>query len=158
MTKSSKIVMFVMLCFSPLLSFSDTNTISSTVTGTNTLTGTTTVDKAASTANAPAIMINNSDVCRTGTTAGVQAQVVGLSAGVTIEDKNCEVLKLSRSLYSMGMKVAAVSILCQDPRVFDSMIMAGTPCPYRGTIGKEALDLWNTNTSEIPKGSNALKK
>ena len=56
---------------------------------------------------------------------------------------NCERLKLSKTLYDMGMKVAAVSNLCQDKRVFDAMEMAGTPCPFMGKIGEEAKQLWN---------------
>ena len=50
----------------------------------------------------------------------------------------------------MGMKVAAVSILCQDERVFQAMEMAGTPCPYMGKIGKEASNGWKSNPSKRP--------
>ena len=56
----------------------------------------------------------------------------------------------------MGMKVAAVSALCQDARVFDAMIMAGTPCPYKGKIGEDALLAWNDNPDDIPSGSQLL--
>jgi hypothetical protein len=63
---------------------------------------------------------------------------------------NCERLKLSKTLYDMGMKVAAVSTLCQDKRVFDAMMMAGTPCPFDGTIGSEAKAAWKTNQSLQP--------
>ena len=62
-------------------------------------------------------------------------------------------MKLSRSLFGMGMKVAAVSTLCQDARVFDAMMMAGTPCPYKGKIGKEAKKAWEENPEDIPSGS-----
>ena len=48
------------------------------------------------------------------------------------------------------MKVASVSILCQDPRVFKAMEMAGTPCPYQGKIGKEASAAWADNASKLP--------
>ena len=40
------------------------------------------------------------------------------------------------------MKVAAVSILCQDPRVFFAMEQSGTPCPFEGKIGKAATQQW----------------
>jgi hypothetical protein len=63
---------------------------------------------------------------------------------------NCERLKLSKTLYDMGMKVAAVSALCQDRRVFDAMMQAGTPCPYDGTIGAEARAAWRANEAEQP--------
>ena len=114
----------------------ETNTISSTVTGT------TTVDKTPPTASAPSIVINNQDVCTSGTSVAVQTQILGFATGQTITDENCERLKLARSLYGMGMKVAAVSVLCQDQRVFNGMMMAGTPCPYLGTIGKDAKVKW----------------
>jgi hypothetical protein len=48
------------------------------------------------------------------------------------------------------MKVASVSILCQDPRVFKAMEMAGTPCPYQGQIGKEATQAWAVNKMDRP--------
>ena len=51
------------------------------------------------------------------------------------------------------MKVAAVALLCQDPRVWDSMLDAGTPCPAEGAIGAEAATYWKTNPDKIPVGS-----
>ena len=50
----------------------------------------------------------------------------------------------------MGMKVAAVSVLCQDRRVYDAMEMAGTPCPFLGEIGEKAADEWKRNPGRIP--------
>ena len=86
----------------------------------------------------------------------MQTQILGIASGVTITDENCERLKLARSLFGMGMKVAAVSTMCQDARVFDAMIMAGTPCPYKGKIGEDALTSWNDNPDDIPSGSQLL--
>lgn len=132
--------------------FAETNTVTSTVTGT------TTVDKTPSTASAPNVMINNQDICSTGTSAAVQTQVFGIAGGTTIRDKNCERLKLSRALYGMGMKVAAVSLLCQDARVFEAMEMAGTPCPYKGKIGIEAAKAWAENPDKRPDYEKWLKE
>ena len=137
--------LFVM-CTVSLYSFgvsADTNTVSSTVV----------TDKTPPTANAPSIVVNNSDVCKSAFSAGVQTQILGIASGITITDENCERMKLSRSLYGMGMKVAAVSTLCQDARVFDAMIMAGTPCPYKGKIGEDAKKAWEENPEDIPSGS-----
>jgi hypothetical protein len=50
----------------------------------------------------------------------------------------------------MGMRVAAVSLLCQDPRVFGAMEMAGTPCPFMGKIGEEASAAWVENADARP--------
>ena len=120
---------------------------------TNTVSSTVVTDKAPPTANAPSIVVNNSDVCKSAFSAGVQTQILGVASGITITDENCERMKLSRSLFGMGMKVAAVSTLCQDARVFDAMLMAGTPCPYKGKIGKEAQEAWEENPEDIPSGS-----
>ena len=157
MKKAIFLSMFFIMFYNANLA-ADTNTVTSTITGTNTITGTTTIDKTPPTANAPNVIINNSDVCKSGYTAGLQSSVVGLATGVTIRDENCERLKLSRSLYAMGMKVAAVSALCQDSRVFDAMMMAGTPCPYKGKIGDEALAAWKENPRDVPKNSTSLNE
>ena len=126
----------------------DTNTVSSTVV----------TDKSVPTANSPSVVVNNSDVCKTAVAGAVQTQILGISSGITVTDENCERIKLSRSLYSMGMKVAAVSTLCADPRVFDAMYMAGTYCPYMGAIGEDAEKGWKENPDMVPEGSLVFKK
>ena len=99
----------------------------------------------------PSVNTNNMDLCATGASSAVQTQILGLSSGGTIRDPNCERLKLSKTLYDMGMKVAAVSVLCQDRRVFDAMGMAGTPCPFLGKIGEPAAAEWEQNPDMMPK-------
>ena len=126
----------------------DTNTVSSTVV----------TDKSVPTANAPSVVVNNSDVCRTGMSVGAQTGIFGLSTGHTITDGYCERIKLARSLYFMGMKVAAVSLLCQDARVFDAMTMAGTPCPYKGKIGQEAKVAWEANRDDAPEDNMTFRE
>jgi hypothetical protein len=104
------------------------------------------------TAVAPAMMSGgNNDLCTTGTSGAVQTQILGVSSGGTVRDMNCERLKLSKTLYDMGMKVAAISTMCQDRRVFDAMMAAGTPCPYDGVIGAQAKAQWEANPNKIPK-------
>lgn len=103
------------------------------------------------TAVAPAMMSGgNQDLCTTGTSGSVQTQIFGVSTGGTVRDLNCERLKLSKTLYDMGMKVAAVSTMCQDRRVWEAMMSAGTPCPIEGKIGTEAKALWDSNPDRIP--------
>ena len=123
----------------------DSNTVSS-----STVTGTTTVDRTPSTASAPNIIINNQDVCTSGISGAAQSAWFGISMGKTIKDENCERLKLARSLYGMGMKVASVTLLCQDIRVFKAMMMAGTPCPIDGKIGEAAKVLWDEDPRRRP--------
>jgi hypothetical protein len=103
------------------------------------------------TAIAPAMMSVGSDLCVTGVAGAAQTQVLGVSFGSTMRDDNCERLKLSKTLYDMGMKVAAVATMCQDRRVFDAMMSAGTPCPFEGKIGEEAKMAWAANPDKIPK-------
>lgn len=98
----------------------------------------------------PGVNASNSDLCTVGVAGAVQTQILGISSGETIRDPNCERLKLSKTLYDMGMKVAAVSVLCQDRRVYDAMEMAGTPCPFLGKIGDQATDEWKSNPNKIP--------
>ena len=125
----------------------ETNTVSSTV-----------IDKSVPTANAPSVVVNNSDVCKTAASASIQTNILGLASGVTITDENCERIKLARSLYSFGMKVAAVALLTQDYRVFDAMWAAGTYPPINGKIGSEAKQEWLDNKHLIPEGSFLLSK
>jgi len=101
-------------------------------------------------AGAPSYNSMTQDVCAVGASIGVQTFGLGVSGGKHFIDKNCERLKLARILNDFGMKVAAVAILCQDERVFESMIQAGTPCPIDGKIGKEALALWTKYDFERP--------
>ena len=104
------------------------------------------------TAVAPTMMSGgNADLCTTGTSGSVQTQIFGVSSGGTIRDLNCERLKLSKTLYDMGMKVAAVATMCQDRRIFDAMMAAGTPCPYEGKIGEQARVAWEENPNKIPR-------
>ncbi len=101
-------------------------------------------------ASAPSYNAMTQDVCAVGVSAGIQTFGIGVSGGKHVIDKNCERLKLARILNDFGMKVAAVAILCQDERVFESMIQAGTPCPIDGKIGKEAKALWSKYDHERP--------
>ena len=129
-----------------------TTTYESGSTSTSTTTNTTNSDikSAPPSAAAPSYNSMTQDVCAVGVSAGIQTFGIGLSGGKHVIDKNCERLKLARILNDFGMKVAAVAILCQDERVFESMIQAGTPCPIDGRIGKEAQALWSKYDHERP--------
>ena len=129
------------------------STVSSSSNTVSTSTGNTVVDKTHSTASSPSVVVNNSDVCVTGVSGAMQTSIFGLSGGTTIRDKNCERLKLARSLYGMGLKVAGVSLLCQDKRVFNAMWSAGTPCPHEGKIGDAAKTAWLANPKAAPEGA-----
>jgi len=144
-------VLFVCICclVSTQVFAADTNTTASS---------TVVTDKTPPTASAPSINVNNNDVCKSASSAAIQTQIFGFATGITVTDENCERIKLARSLYFMGMNVAAVSVLCQDSRVFDGMWMAGTPCPYKGKIGEEAKQAWLGDVDLIPEDSLVIEK
>jgi hypothetical protein len=125
---------------------------------TSTTSSTSNVRSAPPTASAPSYNSMTQDVCSTGASLGVQTFGIGITGGKHFIDKNCERLKLARILNDFGMRVAAVAILCQDERVFESMISAGTVCPIDGKIGKEAMALWSRYGHERPDYKTYVKR
>ena len=116
------------------------------------------IKSAPPTASAPSVNTMTQDVCAVGVSAGIQTFGIGLSGGKHVIDENCERLKLSKYLYDMGMKVAAVALLCEDSRVWRSMMQAGSPCPYKGKIGEEAHIAWEQNPHERPDWEEVKKE
>jgi hypothetical protein len=93
-------------------------------------------------AMAPSISAFSNDMCKSGISGGANTGVFAVSGGVTITDENCERIKLSKVLNDLGLKVAAVGVLCQDERVFEAMLQAGSACPINGAIGDAAFRAW----------------
>ena len=116
----------------------------------------TTINSPPPSAITPNISATNSDLCTVGVAGAVQTQILGISAGRTVRDMNCEKLKNAKTMYDMGMKVAAVSVMCQDERVFEAMLNAGTPCPKDGLIGDKARLAWEMEAvkDEIKRDQN----
>lgn len=153
----------------------NTNTNINTSTSTNTNTNNTTIDSTATNTNnntnvnkndttvtqkvesppasaiAPSIQSGGNDTCTISYSAAVQTQIIGMSGGGHVRDLNCERLKNAKALYNMGMKVAAVSLMCQEESIFKAMEMAGTPCPFRGEIGATAQALWENDPESKPQ-------
>ena len=132
----------IFMFFSIQNSWAETNTVSSTV-----------VNNTPPTANAPVLPNSNNEICKVGIGGAVQNNVLGIATGVLVDDELCQLLKLSKTQFAFGMKVSAVAILCQDPRVWTSMQDAGTPCPVNGLIGQEAANYWAEHPHLIPEGS-----
>jgi len=130
----------------------------STSTSTTNSTSNSNIKSAPPTASSPSYNSMTQDVCAVGGSLGVQTFGLGISGGKHFIDKNCERLKLARILNDFGMRVAAVAILCQDERVFESMISAGTVCPIDGKIGKEAMALWSRYGHERPDYKTYVKR
>ena len=97
----------------------------------------------------PTFMSNGSDTCLKGTAGSLQTVAVGFSSGGYELDVDCTRLTYSRMLSALGLKVAAVSMLCQSEEVYKSMLLAGSPCPFisngRLVAGKRGLMLIKQN-------------
>ena len=132
-----------------------TNTTTSTTSTTSTTNGS---DVPVNSANSPSYSAMSQDVCSMGVSGSISTLGFGASVGKHIRDLNCERIKLSKVLFDYGMKVAAVSILCQDERVFEAMLMAGTPCPFEGKIGNAAIEQWNKYDVERPDYKSYVSK
>ena len=128
-------------------SSSNTTTTNTTNNNNNSYTGD---QRTVPSASAPGISAMSQDLCTVGVGIGIQKPLIGGSIGITKRDMNCERMKLAKLLFDFNMKVSAVAILCQDARVFQSMVMAGTPCPFQGKIGNEALAEWNKYDQQRP--------
>jgi hypothetical protein len=82
------------------------------------------------------------DVCAVPISAAGNLGFISLSGGTVLLDENCVKIKLAKTLNDLGLKVAAVSVLCQDPKVWDAMEMSGSPCPMGGAVGFTAKKAW----------------
>jgi len=107
----------------------------------------------------PTINTSNSDLCTVGVAGAVQTQILGISAGKTFTEPNCLLLKKAKVMFDMGMKVSAVSIMCTDKTIWQSMKDAGTPCPIDGLVGAAALQKWEATPERWPNHkANGKKK
>ena len=152
------VVFWVTLVIPTVVKAADPIVTDSTSVVTSTGTNTTTVKSPPPSAISPSFGGSNSDLCTISSSGSVQTQILGISMGATYTEKNCLRLKKAQKLYMFGMKVAAVSIMCQDPDVWRAMMSAGTPCPIDGLIGDQAKAAWAVKTTEIPmpEGENEI--
>ena len=100
-------------------------------------------------AMSPSISSFSNDMCKSGVSGGANTGVISISGGATITDENCERIKLAKVMNDLGLKVAAVGILCQDDRVFEAMLQAGSACPINGAIGDAAMMAWYELRPEV---------
>jgi len=91
---------------------------------------------------APSMSAFSQDVCGIPVSGAMSSTVIGFSGGTVYTDSNCERIKLSKTLNDLGLKVAAVAVLAEDIRVWNAMVMSGTPPPIDGLIGDAARDEW----------------
>lgn len=94
------------------------------------------------TSSAPSMSVYGQDSCVIPLAAGVTLIGFSGSFGSYMVDEECTLRKQAKLLNALGMKVAAISLMCQDENVFEAMMDAGTPCPYQGLIGDAAKEAW----------------
>jgi len=116
-------------------SSSNTTTNNETNNSTNTKT-------AVNSASAPSMSVYGQDSCVIPLAGGLTVLSFSASVGSYIVDKECERRKSVAVLAKLGMKVAAISLMCQDEHVWQAMMDAGTPCPIDGLIGEKAKEKW----------------
>jgi hypothetical protein len=155
--RNNLIAGFIVACFWIVFVFPvmavDESVITQNTTSVVTTNGTneTTVKSPPPSAISPNVGGNNSDLCTISSSGAMGTQIFSMSLGATYTEANCLLLKKAARLHDFGMKVAAVSLLCQDDAVWQAMMDAGTPCPIDGLIGDEAKRAWEVRTEEIPK-------
>ena len=115
---------------------------SSNTTTNSTTTNNNETETAVNSSNAPSMSVYGQDSCVIPLAAGVT--VIGFSGsfGSYMRDEQCERRKASAVLAKLGMKVASISLMCQDKNVWQAMMDAGTPCPIDGLIGDKAKQRW----------------
>ena len=102
---------------------------------------------------APTVMGGGgNDSCLLPSSTGIQLSIIGISRGAMEQDESCNRRKNARLLGApqqvggLGLQVSAISVLCQDPVVFRSMMLANTPCPINDSktgkllMGKAAIN------------------
>lgn len=96
-----------------------------------------------STAISSSLMSSGQQSCLKSLSGGLQLMSVGISSGKYVQDPECNRRLNAITLSNMGMKVASVSLMCQNPQVWRAMFMSATPCPIiragRLLVGKNAL-------------------
>ncbi len=116
---------------------------SSNSTTTNSTDNTTNQKTATNTASAPSMSVYGQDSCVIPLSMGITTIGVSLSTGNYYIDEECSMRKKVKLLSFLGMKVASISLLCQDKKVWKAMMNAGTPCPINGLIGDKAKKEWD---------------
>ena len=97
----------------------------------------------ANTAVSPSLMSSGSESCLQSISGGLQLVGIGVSSGKYIQDEECNRRRNAITLSNMGLKIGAVSLMCQNPNVWRAMLMAATPCPVvkygKIIVGKRAM-------------------
>ena len=153
------LVVFTFWCVSFSAIAADPIVSESTQVITSNGTNTTTVKSPPPSAISSQITSGSSDfICTVSASGAIQTQILGLSLGAMVQDELCTTILKSTTLYNMGMKVAAIAVLCNDPVIHKAMANSGTFCPYKTLLGVDAQIAWEANQQDIPKELNEPTK
>ena len=87
--------------------------------------------------NGPSLVSSN-DTCMGSASGSANVPGFGLSVGKTYTDTNCVMLKNSRELWNMGMKCAALELMCTDSANKEALELTGFECPQTTKAKKDA--------------------
>ena len=120
---------------------------------------------------APTIMGGGgNDSCLIPLSRGIQLSIIGMAKGEMQQDahcnrrKNARLLGLPQQVGGLGLQVSGISVMCQDPTVFRSMMLANTPCPINDSrtgkllMGKNAVNKYRENPEVFVVGYELDKK
>ena len=110
----------------------------------NSTSNSTNQETAVSSAVSPSMSVYSQDSCSLVVAGSISILSFSFSGGgYVVEDENCARLKKAKMMKALSMTVASISIMCDDPAVFDAMYRSGTPCPVmkdgKSLIGEEAM-------------------
>ena len=153
------VVVFAFWCISFSAMAADPIVSESTQVITSNGINTTTIKSPPPSAISSQITSGSSDfICTVSASGAIQTQILGLSLGAMVQDELCTTILKSTTLYNMGMKVAAIAVLCNDPVIHAAMANSATFCPYKGLLGTDAQAAWEANQQDIPKELNEPTK
>lgn len=98
---------------------------------------------------APSYMSSGQDTCLIGSGGGVQTGVFGISSGNYEQDPECNRRRNAKVLNDLGMKIAAIGLMCEDLEIWESMFRSQSPCPFvlngKLVVGKQAYLVMKQN-------------
>lgn len=100
-------------------------------------------------ANAPSTQIYSSQSCTIAYSGALSTVTFGIAGSSYYHDPYCERRLLATTLDKMGLRIGALSLLCQDPNVRRALYDAASYCPINGKIGKEAKAEWDKLNADV---------
>ena len=111
---------------------------------------------------APSLMSGGNDSCLKSVSGGVSTLQIGISSGKYVEDVECNRRKDAQMLYTLNMKIAAITRMCQSDDTWLAMFESGTPCPLivagKVVAGKSAFVMMKRKPEHFVRNYSKNKK